>query len=215
MHWFAFKVPFYKVCFPGQDCKMEGISFFQEGSFCWETEATTFNWILGKESVEGLLAASCPMGRLLPSHVTLKYKCLSPASIPKSFVHYTLHSQRLFTFLIFRQTRWNLLLDNHSLLLSLLKLIPANLREHNKNAVFFPLCGSLWMIGRHSLLMCIKRSAVLLSPCQLCISSKWINYTWLVQAESSLWKQAGSFALRTQYLVAIGTEGLMGAFEII
>lgn len=44
----------------------------------------------------------------------------------------------------------------------------------------------------------------------------WINYTWLVQAESSLWKQAGSFALRTQYLVVVtGTDGLMGAFEII
>lgn len=126
------------------------------------------------------------MGRLLPSHVTLKYKCLSPVSIPKSFVHDTLHSQRLFTFLIFKQTRWNLLLDNHSLLLSLLKLIPASLAEHNEKAVFLFLCQSLWMTGRHSLLMCIKWSLVPLSPCQLYISSTWINYTWLVQAESSL-----------------------------
>lgn len=124
--------------------KMEGCSFIQEGSFCWETEATTFNWILGKGSVEGLLAVSCLMGRLLPSHVTLKNKCLSSVSIPKSFVHDTLHSQRLFTFLIFKKTRWNLLLDNHSLLLSLLKLIPANLTEHNKNAVFFPVSPCGW-----------------------------------------------------------------------
>lgn len=162
-----------------------------------------------------MLAASCPMGSLLPRHVTLQYKCSSPVSVPKSFVHETLHTQRLFTFLIFKQTRWNLLLENHSPLLSLLRLTPTTLTEHNKNVVFFSVCESSWMIGRDSLLICYQVIPSTFSIRQLCASITRINYTWLVQTKNPLSKQAGSFALRTQYLLGTGSEGLMAAFEII